>query len=412
MDELSVKVTKHAGRKYLIMYYDDPITGKREQRSTKRTRRREAEREAAKWEADLRAGRYRRASNITWDEFRQRYEDEVLTTLAKNTDHVVGAVFNGLERILRLKRLRDITAERLSYWQKELRAENIGTADSPRQRSEATICTYLAHFKAALKWAVDMGLLANVPKVKMPKRAKGQKVMKGRPTTTEEFERMLDKTEAVVGSRAAPSWQDLLTGLWLSGLRLGESLDLYWDRDDKLGVDLDGRRPMFRIRAELEKGNRDRVLPMTPDFAEFLEAIPQDERTGPVFRPLKRRGTGECREVDWVSKIICRIGKAANVKVHSDAKTGRVKYASAHDLRRSFGTRWAPRVMPLVLQQLMRHESIDTTLRYYVGLDAETTADAIWEAAERVGTSVGTSQIHSNRGADEKPQTLSGSRLS
>jgi len=31
------------------------------------------------------------------------------------------------------------------------------------------------------------------------------------------------------------------------------------------------------------------------------------------------------------------------------------KYASAHDLRRSFGTRWAKRVMPVVLQKLMRH---------------------------------------------------------
>ena len=48
MDEIRVKVTRHGRRKYLVMYYDDPLTGKREQRSTKQTKRREAEREAAK----------------------------------------------------------------------------------------------------------------------------------------------------------------------------------------------------------------------------------------------------------------------------------------------------------------------------------------------------------------------------
>ena len=40
---------------------------------------------------------------------------------------------------------------------------------------------------------------------------------------------------------------------------------------------------------------------------------------------------------------------------------------SAHDLRRSFGERWASRLMPQVLKELMRHESIETTLNFYVG---------------------------------------------
>ena len=33
--------------------------------------------------------------------------------------------------------------------------------------------------------------------------------------------------------------------------------------------------------------------------------------------------------------------------------------------------------MPIVLQQLMRHENIETTMRYYVGQNAEATADAV-----------------------------------
>ena len=39
------------------------------------------------------------------------------------------------------------------------------------------------------------------------------------------------------------------------------------------------------------------------------------------------------------------------------SQTGKTKYASAHDMRRSFGDRWAELVMPAVLQQLTRHPS-------------------------------------------------------
>ena len=37
------------------------------------------------------------------------------------------------------------------------------------------------------------------------------------------------------------------------------------------------------------------------------------------------------------------------------------KTASAHDLRRAFGERWAARLMPAQLMELMRHETIETT---------------------------------------------------
>jgi hypothetical protein len=39
--------------------------------------------------------------------------------------------------------------------------------------------------------------------------------------------------------------------------------------------------------------------------------------------------------------------------------------------------------MPPVLMELMRHESIDTTLRYYVGRNVQATADTVWDAYQR-----------------------------
>ena len=54
-----------------------------------------------------------------------------------------------------------------------------------------------------------------------------------------------------------------------------------------------------------------------------------------------------------------------------------VKYASAHDLRRSFCDRWAQRVMPQILMELARHES---TMKFYVSRNAKATAKLLREA--------------------------------
>jgi integrase len=194
---------------------------------------------------------------------------------------------------------------RLSHLQAEMRRKGL---------AEATIKGNLAHLKAALRWAERIGLLVKAPRIDMPRRAKATDVMKGRPITTEEF---------------------------------------------------------------------DRLLPTAPEFAEFLLATPEANRTGRVFQPRARLVRGERLGHDRVSEIVRRIGQAAGVKVRVDPRTARVEFASAHDLRRSFGQRWAARVMPAVLQELMRHEVIETTLRYYVGRNSQNTARTLWEAHKK-----------------------------
>ncbi len=340
--------------------------------------RTEAERVAAKWESELREGRYRNASKITWDEFRLKYEAEVLPSLAAATDTKISGVFNAVEKYLSPGLQRSVTAERLSYLQSKLR--EAGRADN-------TIKSCMAHLVASIRWAVGVGLLHAAPKVQMPKPAKGAKMMKGRPITGEEFDHMLAKCEAVVGAERAASWQHYLRGLYCSGLRLAESLELCWDQDNRLCVDLSGKRPMLRIPAALEKGNQDRLLPMAPEFAEFLAATPEADRTGYVFKPEAARVHGERLGALRVCQIVSKIGEKAGVKVATDPK-GKIKYASAHDLRRSFGERWASRVMPQVLMELMRHESIDTTLKFYVGRNAQTTADVLWAAHEKAAGNI------------------------
>jgi len=164
-------------------------------------------------------------------------------------------------------------------------------------------------------------------------------------------------------------WTFLLRGLWASGLRSGEALGLTWEYSDRISVDLTDDYPLLRVPEPAEKGNEDRLLPMAPEFAELLDEVPADNRHGTVF--------GIEFATDWASRIVCRIGSDAGVVV--SRKNGRTKYASAHDLRRSFGERWAGLVEAHALREFMRHGRIETTLRYYVGRNARRTAQTLWE---------------------------------
>jgi len=48
--------------------------------------------------------------------------------------------------------------------------------------------------------------------------------------------------------------------------------------------------------------------------------------------------------------------------------------ASAHDLRRAFNARWSRKVNSMVLKELMRHASVTTTEKYYVGIQSDETS--------------------------------------
>ncbi len=243
MHEIRVKVTKHRRRKYLQMYYDDPVSGHRVQRSTRTTRRREAERIAAKWEAELQAGRYHRPVNLTWEQFRDKYTTEKLSGLAPKTEEVFGIAANHLEKEINPKMLSSVNSDTLAQFQAKLRND--------RGMPETTIGAYLQHLRAALSWAAADGrrLISEVPKISIPKQARNRKFMRGRPITTEEYERM-DESIETVRSKDAAVWRHYLTGLWLSGLRLAESLTVSWDEDEPFCIKLSGKRPTFRIYSD------------------------------------------------------------------------------------------------------------------------------------------------------------------
>src|SRR4029077_18746022 len=82
-----------------------------------------------------------------------------------------------------------------------------------------------------------------------------------------------------------------------------------------LVADFTGRRPMLRIPAESDKGGRDTLLPIAPEIADFLQETPAKERHGRVFKLVGKRRDKTRMHADWVSRVVCRIGREARIVV-------------------------------------------------------------------------------------------------
>jgi integrase len=80
---------------------------------------------------------------------------------------------------------------------------------------------------------------------------------------------------------------------------------------------------------------------------DILQALPEREGYLFPFHALPNEA----------SRMVTGLAKAAALKM------------TLHDLRRSFGSRYAAVVPAPVLQKLMRHASIQTTMRFYVAID-------------------------------------------
>lgn len=359
------------GREHLMLRAVDPLTGKQHHKTAGTANEREAERRAGEWEKELKERKFAPVDTISWEFFWERYEDEHLRALAAGTLDRATVTYNRVRDHLGPVYLVDIQTPQILALYTKLRKAGL---------SPASIASDAKILGGALRWAKSMKLLSEVPDIPKPPRSKEQKVMKGRGLTDAEFQTMVSATNVgeIVPADDVPHWQFYLRGLWWGGLRLEESLELWWDDHSRLSIDFSHPRPMFRIPGDKEKGATDRILPMAPEFAEHISTVPKANRTGPVFYlPRHRRQDRDRPSHWWVSRVVSDIGEKAGIVVDTKKKT---KYASAHDLRRSFGDRWSLLVMPPVLMELMRHESIETTMRFYVGRSAQETTEILYKA--------------------------------
>ncbi len=363
-DSQSIKVLlkRRADRNVWYMYYVCPTTGKQVTKSTKQEKQRDAARVAAAWEDELLAGVSPSNTSLTWKAFRDEFERTHLPSLCPASRSGYQVTMNILEKIMNPKMLKSITSLALDRFAAQLRRESM---------RETTLANKIRHLKAILSWAHKRDFIKRVPNMPDVKRAKGVK-MRGRPITEEEFERMLLAAEKI-RPNDSDKWKRLIAGLFLSGLRISDAMKLSWEYSAPFALVTSGKHPVFHIAANAQKAARDEVIPLTPDFVAFAMETPENARRGWVFNMLGEDGKN--MEPQHACRVIAAIGKRAGILVNPYEK----KFASAHDLRRSFGTRWAKRnIAPAALRKLMRHTRLETTLEFYVLIDADDLASELW----------------------------------
>jgi integrase len=324
---VTVYVLQPKDRPFLKLEWVEPETGRRRSRSARTADPDEAERKRADLEYELNHGLADEPSKMPWEAFRQLYEEERLAAAREATRKKAGYVFDAFANLMRPKALGVVSERTLSRYATRLREEG---------RKPATIHGHLAYLRAALRWAADQRLIPAAPKVVMPKVPKKRIIRK---IVAEEFERLV---------AAAPDepWAAFIGTAWYTRMRRNEMLDLAWDGEAGAPwVDFAQRR--IWIPAAYNKSDADQWVPLHPQLAEAL--LPLRQAHGKLFHL-----SASPREV---SRKFGRIARKAGLKI------------TLHDLRRSFGSRYAPHVSAPVLQRLMRHADIKTTLAYYTNVD-------------------------------------------
>ncbi|CAN5360154.1 hypothetical protein BH11PLA2_BH11PLA2_38470 [soil metagenome] len=374
-----VRIARPSGRPYQLRYYCPKQ--KREIRVSLASRdEREATQRKKELEAELLlgiesklAGSLILGPEMPWEDFREQFRVLHLASVRNSTSQHAESCLDITERILKPKTLGDVAdGGALHQLQAKLLAGSCSRRRKPR--SSHTVRGYMSSILAALNWAHLQGWLPVEPKVRRIKTPR-MKVMKGRPITAEEFQKMVEATPGVVGEVAAASWVHVLRGLWESSLRLDELMHVSWDKPGTIRpVWKPGQLPVLEIPSSMQKNNTEERIPLLPWFETLLNETEPEKRRGWVFKPISlqiklgRDVRHQRPETGWVGKIIQRIGRAADiVVVPADDHTGHpTKYATAHDMRRSCGERLRDAgIPPLVICSVMRHSSWETTRRHY-----------------------------------------------
>lgn len=247
--------------------------------------------------------------------------------------------------------------------------------------AKMTVRTNMGALWAVLNWGAENHLLPRLfrPRERVRKGDRTSKsAAKGRALTLEEIERMIQSVydNPVIRPELAPSLQRVrkpnesadcavraIHICRLTGMRLDDCHYFRWEPSDGFHYpeNLHGRLPMLVFCPEQKSGQSERI-PLTPMAADYLRSIEQPE--GFVCRLHGRHGPHATS--GRLGRVIANAGRAAGILVkHNGGKMGAPKYASAHDLRRTFAQFLLDHVNIRDAQTMMRHASFETLMRYY-----------------------------------------------
>lgn len=328
MSRITVYLLDPSDRPYYQAQWVLPGTTRRKSKSLKTKDPVKAEQMRADLEYELNNGLVASKNNMTWTEFTEKYLEDRYADRSAQSQTKIRSLFSKFASLNRPKLLLDVTEEMIAEYARHLRRKKF---------KATTIQTHLAHLSSAMRWAQRNRLINQAPNVEPVSVPKKRSV---RSLDAEEFAKLKQSLPA--------DWQVFACAAWLTGMRRNELFYLEWSQGDGSRPYIDWKRNRIEIPAEANKSGQDQWVPIHPDLKLLLWESRKEK--GRIFTLSESP-----REV---SRKFSRLAQSAGVK------------ATLHDLRRSFGTRYARVVPAQVLQKLMRHADIKTTLEFYVDLDS------------------------------------------
>ena len=328
---------------------------------------------------ELRKGKFLKASNMTWTEFRELFNREKISGMRPDTQDGFSYGLDLFEEVCAPPKLSSIDERMRSAFAGELRKRR-GKARGATMLP-STIKAYLTYIKIALNWAVRMKIIPfrpALPPIKLPKRMP-------RPVPAEWFDKVL---------ALAPDadYRLLMMFGWYAGMRLRESFLVEWEETQKAPwVDFDNNKIHFP--AAFSKSWRDDMVPLDPILKEAILAHP---RRGPRIVVLRNLRNGSVlTPARWrtPSVLFQRLARRAGVPM------------SFHTLRKGFGCRHAAKQPAQVLQRLMRHARISLTMAFYVNVDDAVMAAILGPQEKRPGNETG-----NKTGNEPAPRGIPGKR--
>ena len=351
---------------WLVSYFDH--TGRRRNRSTRTTDYRAAQRIAAKLEADA---ALRREGVIDVQTERLCEADRVplkshvadylthMERAGRSAQHVADArrVLADFQEKSRAARLTEVTQQLVEQYLADQRGKN-GARSLNRKRGV---------FSAFFRWAIRGGRVSENPITGIPEQNEAaDHRRKRRALTPEELQRLFAVAERS-GRRA------FYAAAYYGGLRRSEIGRLRW-------ADIDFERAQLTVNDGKAKGRID-VIPLHGELAAQLLRI-RAPAAHPSVRVFPEIVSHETRRADFeAAGINPRTSTPDGRRIEGTARRDE-PFADLHSLRVTLGTDLARLgVPPQAAQRLLRHSTIEVTMRHYVKLRLDDLSGAMGRIA-------------------------------